>query len=126
MRRRLWVMTTLPLRARTASIRCGFGRVSLLIEERSQARGSITATSALIVAPHHGGDMARVQTTFGREVLEQQFDQSRQRDAVTLPFVRDEPRCETAELGKGGWRRLRGRGSRLCGSERLVESGLVA
>lgn len=114
-------MTTLPLRARTASIRCGFGRVSLLIEERPQARGAITATSALIVAPHHGGDMARVQTTFGREVLEQQFDQSRQRDAVTLPFVCDEPRCETAELGEGRTLRvesgrLRGRGRSLSGS----------
>ena len=93
-------MSRLPLGTATGFYWTRLLNESRFVDERLQARGLVTPAATLVVAPHHCGNVLRSKVTFVGEVLEQQFDQSAERDAVRMALARKEPRRETAELGE--------------------------
>ena len=94
-------MSRLPLGTVTGFYWTRLLNESRFVDERLQARGLVTPAATLVVAPHGSGDIVRRETAFGGEVLEQQFDQPAERDAVRMALARKEPRRETAELDEG-------------------------
>ena len=84
-------MSRLPLGTTTGLRWARLLHESHFVDERPQTRGLVTPAATLVVAPHGGGDIVRRETAFGGEVLEQQFDQPTERDAVRVTLAREEP-----------------------------------